>query len=211
MGQPRFLVVSTAFFIAPTAWDNRARSAAETLKAPRTVLTNEQTALAKELIRDGDGADHEALVIRNRVFSPHQFDETLPDFSTKQYLFLNAYRYGVPFDEACAKSSLTPEQAERFLDKPKVRAWLADRAMKDHIKREWEEPGRWYQEGEKMMGQERVARHKVEIWKEFGARVARVPRANGADATTNIEIHVDASAVRDAFRRKEAIEAEISK
>ncbi len=181
------------------------------LLASRFVFMNDHSELAKELIREGDGADHRALVIRNRVFTPHEFDPNLPDFSSKQYVFLNAYRYGTPIEEASAKADLTVDQAERFLDKPKVRAWLADRALKDHIKHEWEEPGRWYAEGERIMKMERCPKHKVEVWKAFGDRVAPAKRLSEGNTTNNVVINIDAGSIQEAKRRKEAIEVEISK
>lgn len=162
---------------------------------------------AKELVKQEDGV--QGLVVGRDVYDPLLFAPRTVRFSAKQYLFLRAYRLGVPLQEAALKAHLTPEQAERFLDKPDTMAWLEDRALKDHIKNEWEEPGKWYEVGQKLLDQEQVSKHKIEVWKAFGERVAPAKRQVDPAVQPRIEINIDPTAVQEAFRRQRAIEAEV--
>lgn len=105
---------------------------------------------------------------------------------------------------------MTPEQADRFLDKPMTVAWLQDRAIKDHIKNEWAEPGKWYKEGDDIMeGRKMWSKAQLEVWKAFGERVAPPKRTSDGSTQPKIQINIDPSAVQEAFRRQQAIEAEI--
>lgn len=163
---------------------------------------------AKILVQSEDG--RKGLVVGNRVISPHQFDPSIPDFSSRHYIFLNAYRYGTPLDEAAQKADLSVEQADRFLDRDDVKRWLADRAKKDHIKREWEEPGKWYQIGnDKLEGKREMDKADVVIWQEFGKRVVPT-RGESAGNVTKIEINIDPNSVQNALDRQKAIDAELA-
>lgn len=163
---------------------------------------------ARALVKAEDGK--QALAIGGRVFSPHQFDDAIPDFSSRQYLFLNAYRLGVSIEDACEKAGLSVDQADRFLARQDVIGWLKDRALKDHIKREWEEPGKWYQMGnDKLEGRRKMDKADTVIWQEFGKRVAPC-KGDSHGNQTKIEINIDPKAVRDAFIRQDAIEGELA-
>lgn len=162
---------------------------------------------AKDLVASEDG--RKGLVVGDRVFSPHQFDSSIPDFSSRQYLFINAYRFGTSIEEAAQKADLSVEQAERFLARADVKAWLTDRALKDHIKREWEEPSKWYQIGhEKLEGMRKMDKGDIVIWQEFGKRVA--PTRSETHGITKIEINIDPQAVKNALDRQSAIDAELA-
>src|SRR2546421_2718763 len=79
----------------------------------------------------------QCLVVGNTVFDPLTFAPEVVRFSRKQYVFLNAYRLGVPVEEAAAKAKMTLGMIERFLEQPQTIAWLKDRALKEHVKQEW--------------------------------------------------------------------------
>lgn len=162
---------------------------------------------AKDLLASEDG--RKGLAVGDRIFSPHQFDPSIPNFSSRQYLLLNAYRFGSSLEIAAQKADLTLEQAERFLDRADVKAWLTDRAKKDHIKREWEEPGRWYQIGhEQLEGKRHMDKSDVTVWQEFGKRVAPA-RSEATHGITKIEINIDPHIVKEALARQDAIDAEL--
>jgi hypothetical protein len=170
---------------------------------------NEYTQQAKELVKAEDGKP--GLVVGNRVFSPHQYDASIPDFSSKHYLFLNAYRYGVPIEAAASKADMTPDQAERFLGRADVVAWLKDRALKDYIKYEWSEPAKWYQLGEEVLeGRRKMDKAQSLIWQEFGKRVAPAKGEGSSHGTTKIELHISPESVQAALRRQDAIDAELA-
>lgn len=152
------------------------------------------------------------LMVGGRVYERTAYSPDVIPFTNAQYRFLHAYRLEIPIEDAASKSGLTVQQAERFLAKPKTIEWLKDRALKDHIKREWEEPGKWYQVGEEMRNKEEVPKHQVDIWKEFGDRVCpKTSRNADSGNTTRIEISIDPGAHERSLQRRAAIEAQIVK
>lgn len=174
----------------------------------------ENREIAKALQKSEDGI--RGITVGNDVYEALNFADASAQkilrFTTRQYRFLNAYRLGVSFQEACSKAGLSPEQAERFLQKADTVAWLQDRALKDHIKREWEEPGKWYEVGEEMRNMDEVPKHKLEIWKEFGDRaVPKQSRNADSGNSTKIEIIIDPGAHERSKERRAAIEAQIVK
>jgi hypothetical protein len=148
------------------------------------------------------------LVVGNDVYDPLIFQPEIVRFSKKQYVFLHAYRVGVPLPEAAAKAQLTPEQAIRFLEKEGTIAWLKDRALQDHIKTEWEEPAKWWKLGADVLdGSRELSKAQQEVFKEFGRRIA--PVAADFRGPAKIEINIDPAAVQKAFERQSSIEAQI--
>ena len=161
------------------------------------------------MVKAEDGV--QGLVVGKDVYDPLLFSPSIVRFTAKQYVFLRYYRLGTHIKDAAEKAGLTVEQAERFLSRGDVNEWLEDRAIKDHIKKEWEEPGKWWQEGDEVMAGKKVwSKGQLEVWKAFGDRIA--PTRKQADSSsTKIEINIDPSAVQEAFRRQNAIEAELDK
>lgn len=169
----------------------------------------DHTSEIQALLKSEDGV--RGALIGKDVYDPILFaqDPRLVRFTAKQYLFLRAYRLGVPLKEAAEKADLTPEQADRFLDKPDTKAWLEDRALKDYIKNEWEEPGKWFKYGDEVLeGSRQASKNQIEVWKAFGERVAPKKSAEHREPT-KIQINIDPTAVQEAFRRQTAIEAEV--
>lgn len=164
---------------------------------------------ARELVKSEDGV--QGIVIGKDVYDPLLWSPKLVRFTAKQYVFLRAYRLGVSLQEAAEKAGMTPAQAEKFLDKPDVQEWMQDRATKDYIKHEWEEPGKWYQKGDEVLeGKTSWSKAQLEVWKAFGERVAPAKRQSES-GQPKIEINIDPTAVQEAFRRQNAIEAELDK
>lgn len=145
------------------------------------------------------------------MYDPLLFSRRIVHFSRRQYLFLNAYRLGVPLSEAAAKAELTPEQAERFLKRPMTRAWLEDRAKKDHIRDEWAESAKWWEMGNDVLeGKKHLSKDQQVVYMAFGERVARVPRVADEDkGKTIINFNFTANDVKDAFRREASLAASI--
>lgn len=162
----------------------------------------------RKLLNAEDGV--KGGLVGNRVYDPLLFAPEVIQFTARQYLFLQAYRLGVPIEDAAAKAGMSPESADRFLDKDATKRWLADRATKDHIKNEWDEPGKVYAEADKLYNTDEVPKHKVDILKEFWDRVVPKPSRNGDKAgTPNVVINISGEAVKEAFIRKNAIDADI--
>lgn len=164
----------------------------------------------KELISQGRTDATAPLIVGNTVFDPLTFAPEIVRFSRKQYIFLNAYKLGVPIDEAAAKADLTVEQAERFLRKPQTIEWLRDRSLMHHIKTEWEEPGKWWSMGNEVLeGKRQFNKSQIVVFQEFGHRA--VPKkSDTAYSSTKIEINIDPQAVKEAFIRQEAIDGEVA-
>lgn len=149
------------------------------------------------------------LVIGSTVYDPLLFAPEVVKFSARQYIFLQAYRLGVPLEDAATKANMPVESAERFLKKEDTVKWLKDRALKDHIRNEWAEPARWWAEGDEIFkGKKEFSKAQMVVWQEFGDRICP-KQARGDSAPPKIEINIDPGAVQEAFRRQSAIEADI--
>lgn len=163
----------------------------------------------KELIAQGKTDATVPLVIGNAVYDPLTFAPEIIRFSRKQYIFLNAYKLGVPLEEACLKADMTPESAHRFLNKPQTIEWLKDRALQNHIKSQWEEPGKWWVLGNDVLeGKRDLSKAQQIVFQEFGQRIVPKKGETG-HGVTKIEINIDPKAVSDALIRQEAIEGEL--
>lgn len=164
----------------------------------------------KELIAQGRTDATAPLIVGNTVFDPLLFAPEFVKFSRKQYLFLNAYKLGVPLEEAAAKAEMSVESANRFLDKSTTIAWLKDRALQNHIKTQWEEPGKWWKLGDDVLeGKRDLTKAQQIIFQEFGQRI--VPKkADTSNGVTKIVINIDPQSVKDALVRQEAIDGELS-
>lgn len=150
------------------------------------------------------------LVLGNQVYDASQIVPSLVHFTRAQYIFLIAYRLGVPLAEAAAKANMTPEEADRFLTRPKTVAWLQDRALKDHIRNEWAEPGKWWEMGDKVLnGEKHLSKDQQVVFMAFGERIAPKPKADFGDSKTTINFNFSPEAVKEAFRRQAAIETEL--
>lgn len=154
-----------------------------------------------------------ALVVGSSVYDPLIFSRRLICFSRRQYLFLNVYRLGTPLAEAAAKAEMTVEQAERFLKRPKTRAWMEDRAKKDYIRNEWAESAKWWEMGDKVLnGERKLSKDQQVVYLAFGDRVC--PKAKDPDGDrgkTVINFNFTANDVKEAFRREASFEAQIEK
>lgn len=161
------------------------------------------TALARSV---GD----DVLVVGNRVYDASQLVPSVVHFTRKQYLFLNAYRFGVPLEEAAQKSDMTTEEAERFLVRPKTVAWLEDRALKDHIRNEWAEGGKWWKMGDECLeGKKHLSKDQQVVFLAFGDRVCPKTKETSETNKTTINFNFSPESVKEARRRQEAIETEI--
>lgn len=154
-----------------------------------------------------------ALVIGSSVYDPLLFSRKLIRFSRRQYLFLNAYRLGVPLSEAAQKAGLSTHQAEWFLNRSSTKAWMADRAQKDHIRHEWHESSKWWEVGNDVLeGRKHLSKDQQVVYLEFGKRVCpEIKSSPEINKGPTINFNFGAEAVKEAFIRQNAIDAELSK
>lgn len=162
----------------------------------------------KELVQQGTTDATRPIAVGHDIYDPLVFQPEIIRFSRRQYVFLNAYRLGVSLPDAAAKAEMSPESAERFLRREDTVKWLQDRALMDHIRTQWEEPSKWWSMGDEVLnGQRQFSKAQIEVWKDFGRRIA--PVAAEGHAQTKIEVNIDPGAVQEAFRRQQAIDAQI--
>lgn len=131
-------------------------------------------------------------------------------FSWKTYKFLAAYNANKTLGEAAAEADITPIQAQRILDNPKVRRWIRSMAERSATKHQWMATDLWWQMGQKwMLDKKEATKSAREAWIEFGKRC--VPLGGGGVGQGMIQINVDPAAVSRALDKQKAIEAEIAK
>lgn len=150
------------------------------------------------------------LIVGNRVYDASQLIPSVVHFTRNQYLFLNHYRLGVPIEEAASKANMTPEEADRFLQRPKTVAWLQDRAQKDHIRNEWAEGGKWWEMGNECLeGKKHLSKDQQVVFMAFGERVCPKPRVSDEPQNkTVINFNFTANDVKEAFRREASFETQ---
>lgn len=197
-----------AFFLFP---GRDSRTVARKGSIPSRFLSqNPFNEEAKALLKTEDGG--RGLCIAGRVFTPHTFSEKLPNFSSRHYVFLRHYSLETPLEDAAEKAELTVEQAERFLDRKDVREWLADRALKSYIKQEWEVPGKLYKELDDVYEGRKVLERKsqMEALKLLAERVAPPRRSTDGQGSPSYTFNFGVDAVKAAFDRQKAIDAEVA-
>lgn len=166
----------------------------------------------RELVDSPDSGG--AVLFGGRVLEPMTFAEDdeakVLDFTRAQYRFLDAYRLGVPIEEAAAKAKMTESAAKRFLESEKFIQWRENRMRRKKIIRDWAQDDRWWEEMEKCYLSSHVPKHKIDILKEFGDRVCpKVSRNADKDTKTVIEINIDPDAIARSKERRKVIEAQI--
>lgn len=152
-----------------------------------------------------------ALVVGNSVYDPLLFSRRIVRFSRRQYLFLNAYRLGVPLQEAASKAGMKVVEAERFLKRPSTRHWMEDRARKDYIRNEWHESNKWWEMGNECLeGKRHLSKDQQVVYLEFGKRVCPEIKSHPESSKgPTINFNFGPEAIQEAFRRQNAIDAQI--
>jgi hypothetical protein len=139
-------------------------------------------------------------------------DRQIIPANRKQLTFLYHLQSSLDLEESAKKADMTVEEAERFLDKPGIKAWLENKAEQAALISDWT-PGKWFQLGQKFLDapeEVEIPRAKIEVWKEFGDRVMpKVSRNSDREGSANVVINISGDAVREAFSRKAAIDAQI--
>ncbi len=162
----------------------------------------------KALVKANDGA--KGVVVGNQVYEPLTFAPQIVRFTRKQYLFLHHYRLGIPLEQAAEKADMAAQTAIHFLEKEDTIAWLTDRAAKDHIRNEWQEPGKWWEMGNEVLeGRKHLSKDQQVVYMAFGERIAPKPKIVEDNSKTTINFNFTAEDVKEAFKRQESIDAEL--
>lgn len=161
----------------------------------------------KELAKAGNSS---VIMVGNRVYEASKYAPEIVHFSSQKYLFLNHYHSGMTIEEAAEKSKMGVEEAEVFLETPKAIEYLKKRAIRDYIRKDYEE-GKWVEVGNECLeGRKHLAKDQQIVFQAFGDRFEPKPRGEGGEAKTVVNFNFSPESVKEAFRRQESIETELS-
>lgn len=147
------------------------------------------------------------LVVGHRVFDRLLNTDEIVQFGDKKYLLLQLLLRDLPIEEAAGRVGMTLEQAVEFRDSEKAQAYLQDRMLARIVAEEAKNEDRWWVRTELVLqGKMDLSKAQTEVLKEQGRRVSPIKEGG----TTKIEINIDPSAVKAAFAREKAIDAELS-
>lgn len=164
----------------------------------------------KELVILGKTDASVPAVTGRYVIDPLVLSQGEAKFSWRQYRFANCYRKTLDLETACAEAGMPRESALRFLRRPDIQRWMEDRLLMQQTKRAWNAEGRWWAEGDRLYQQEKVPKHKVEVWKEFGDRLDPKPAKTGDLTKESVQINIAADVISAMREREKAVEAEIT-
>jgi hypothetical protein len=177
-----------------------------------------------EVNHDEAGEERPERLLRNTFATPAQgvhrafgkvtvggfFTERLFTFRPNEMRFLREFGPETSIEEAAKKAGVPVDVAQKMLKRRSVREFLQDKFQQVAIQNGWTVE-RWMAEGDKVWrGQKVISREQLDVWKEFGARI--LPKTKSGAAANDGErpqITININAVDEAFRRQEAIKAEI--
>lgn len=161
----------------------------------------------QELRQVARESDNRPLVVGHRVFDRLLNTEEIVQFGDKKYLLLQLLLRDIPLDEAASRVNMTTEEAVSFRDSDKAQIYLQDRMLARIVAEEAKNEDRWWVRVEQVLGGKMdLTKAQTEMMKEAGRRVSPIKEGG----TTKIEINIDPGAVKAAFAREKAIEAELA-
>lgn len=161
----------------------------------------------QELTAAGRENDNHPLVVGHRVFDRLLNTDDIVQFGDKKYLLLQLLLRDIPIEEAATRVGMTTEAATDFRDSEKAQLYLQDRMLAKIVAEEAKNEDRWWVRTEMVLqGKMDLSKAQTEMMKESGRRVSPIKEGG----TTKIEINIDPGAVKAAFVREKAIEAELS-
>lgn len=152
------------------------------------------------------------VIIGNRVFDVLPTTQELVFFSRPKYLLLQLIRRGLSLTEASEKSGVELDEAEAFLASPKATDYLRKKELASIIAQEAKERDNWWTTVAQVMeGTKVLNKGQMVALQAQGDRVS--PKKNDVDDKAKVVINFNFSpeTVHEAFRRQEAIEAQLVK
>lgn len=150
------------------------------------------------------------VCVGNMVYEGSSFAPEVVSFTRQKYLFLNHFHSGMSLVEAAVKVGLEPADAEAFVQTPKAVEWLQKRAIRDYIRQEWADGGKWIEMGDKVLnGERKLSKDQQVVYMAFADRFFPKAKTDGADKSVTINFNFTADDVKEAFNREQAFEAEI--
>lgn len=163
---------------------------------------------SKEILALGRTETSAPALIGNRVVDRLLTTDKVIDLPRQKYLFLQLRRRDVSLEDAAVKAKLDLKDAQDFESTPLAQEYLQDRLTASILAEEAKDQDRWWIRLHSIVeGKIPVTREQMDAMKLAGARIA--PTSEGQAATNRIEINIDPTAVQEAFRRQNAIEAQI--
>lgn len=151
------------------------------------------------------------LIVGNRVFDVLPTTEDLIHFTRPNYLLLQLIWRGLSVEDAASKAGVDLEVAKAFLSSEKALDYLRKKELASVIAEETRNPDRWWVEVHNVMdGTKVLNKGQMVALQAQGDRVA--PKRNDSDADkpkVTIQFNFSSESVSEAFRRQEAINAEI--
>lgn len=164
----------------------------------------EVKAMAKQL-------DTNIVMVGNRVYEACQYTPEISPFTRQKFLLLAHYHSGISLQEAADKVNMDLTDAANFVDSPKAVEWLQKKALRDYAKQEWEDGGKWIEMGDDCLsGKKHLAKDQQIVFQAFGERFFPKKKEASEGAKTVINFNFSAEAVKEAFRRQEAIDTELA-
>lgn len=147
----------------------------------------------------------------NRVIDVLPTTQELVDFSRPRYVLLQLLWRGMPIEEASDKAGLSLEDATAFRDSAKAQDYLQKKTLASIVAQETKDPDRWWVELHNVMaGTKVLSKGQMVALQAQGDRVAPKTREAGEEKSkVTINFNFSPEAVKEAFRRQEAIEAKI--
>jgi hypothetical protein len=137
------------------------------------------------------------------------FEPKVVSFTPKELRFLKEFGPHTTVDEAAKKAGVPVAVGNRILKSQKAREFLQDRFQQIAVQEGWTVE-RWFAEGDKVFRGLRVlTREQLDIWKEFGSRILPKRSSGAAEGGEKPQITINIGAVDEAFRRQQAIQAEV--
>lgn len=148
-------------------------------------------------------------IVGNMVYEGSKYAPQLFHFTRQKYLLLNHYHAGISLEEAALKVNMDLEKAIEFIETPKAVEWLEKEAVLDYKKQKWADGREWISVGDECLeGRKHLSKDQQIVWQGFGERFMPKPKETHQVAP-KIEINIDPRAVQEAFRRQNAIDAEV--
>jgi hypothetical protein len=152
------------------------------------------------------------LIVGNRVFDVLPTTDDLINFTRKQYLFLQLIWRGLSTGEASEKAGYALDQAASFLETDKAKDYLQKKQLASIIAQETKNEDNWWVEVHQVRTGEKILnKGQMVALQASGDRVA--PKRNEVNQEKTkvvINFNFSAESVKEAFKRQESIDAELS-
>jgi len=138
------------------------------------------------------------------------FEEKVLVFKPNEMRLLREMSPYTSVEDAAKKAKLTPEFAYRFLKSKKAREFMRDKFQQIAVQEGWTVERIFAEADAVWRGKKIITREQMDMYKEIAARVVPKQRSGGSESgAEKPQITINIGAVDEAYRRNQAIEADI--